>query len=237
MAVLVHSAEPRRPGWGLLGIGVAIIWGFDLAVGVIYVVARAALEGPKSLNADMGPIGILIATLLSSAATVSVIWFITCRQCGWRFADGFAVRSVKWPVIALSVVLGLLTALAAGWIESRWGSEQSMMARLASMPGGLVAISTVALVVPPFEELYYRGFIFPTLRGLLGPWAAVLLTAAWFTGAHVFQLAGDPAGLAIILTMGLTWTLQRQLTDSLIPGLITHWLYNAVLVTLSLAGS
>lgn len=87
----------------------------------------------------------------------------------------------------------------------------------------------------PVEELYYRGFIFPALRDRWGATTAVVLTTLWFWAAHVFQLFGDPAGIAVILVVATTFTLQRHRSGSLVPPLLTHAAYNGVLVTLSFA--
>jgi membrane protease YdiL (CAAX protease family) len=229
----VQPAGPRLPGWGMLAAGVAIIWGFQFIIGVAHVVVRTIVYGPNSLEADMGPFGVVITTLLSTAITFAVIWFIICRLCRLRFAEGFAAKPVRPPVFVASVFLGLLTALAAFGIESRWGPRDSFMARLLSMPDGFLAVSVLALVMPPFEELYYRGFIFPILKRWLGAWPAVVLVTVWFASAHVFQMFGDPVGLAVILAVGLLYTLQRHLTGSLIPAIIAHWVYNAYLMVLA----
>jgi uncharacterized protein len=108
------------------------------------------------------------------------------------------------------------------------------MSDLASTPQGLAAISVMALLVPPFEEVYYRGFILPILRRSVGAVAAVLLVIVWFAAVHAFQVAGDLVAIVTIAFMGAVWTLQRQFTQSLIPPVLTHFSYNSVLVLISL---
>ena len=51
----------------------------------------------------------------------------------------------------------------------------------------------------------------------------------WFGAAHAPQLLGVPLNLLIVTMMGFVWTLQRHYSGSLIPGLVTHWVYNASL--------
>ncbi len=228
-------AGPRPPDWRMLAIGVGIAFGFDIAMGVVYGIVRIIAGGPGAAGGDLGPAELMVLTLLSAAVTFTVIWSITCRRCGWRFAEGFAIRPVRRSAVAGAIGLALLGAVAAICVESQWGTEDSAMAKLAGMPGGVLAISAIALLLPPFEELYYRGFIFPIVKRYLGGWAAVALVTLWFAAAHALQLLGDPAGMAVILVMGLAWTLQRQITGSLVPSLIAHWLYNAALVASSLA--
>ncbi len=227
----LQPAPPCWPSFKMLAMGVAMIWGIDLTFGLVYAVASIVRDG--GAKRDMPPAVLVLISLLSAAGTLGVLWLIVCRLCGRRFREGFALKRVPGRVLASSIGLALIAVLGATWMQSRWPSSDTLMTRLASTPGGLAAIFTLALVLPPFEELYYRGFIFPVLRRYLGAWAAVGLVTVWFTGAHVIQLFGDPAGLAVILVMGFVWTLQRHLTDSLIPGLITHWLYNAGLLALS----
>ena len=83
------------------------------------------------------------------------------------------------------------------------------------------------------EEIYYRGFIFPVLCRKLGAVWSILIVTVWFGGVHAAQLHGDWALLPIVTGMGFIFTVQRYLTGSLLPSIVTHWTYNTFLVFLT----
>jgi membrane protease YdiL (CAAX protease family) len=111
------------------------------------------------------------------------------------------------------------------------------MAKLAAQPGGLAVLIVLALAAPPFEEMYYRGFLYPIFERKFRPLTAGIIVTLWFTGVHVLQLAKDPIGLVPIFGMSLTATLFRVRTRSLVPAIVIHWVYNGVLVLVSLPGT
>ena len=82
----------------------------------------------------------------------------------------------------------------------------------------------VGLLAPLAEELVFRGAI---LRSLLQwcskPWAAIAISALLFAAAHM-----NPAQLphAFIIGLLLGWLYYR--TNSIIPGMVYHWINNSV---------
>jgi hypothetical protein len=83
-----------------------------------------------------------------------------------------------------------------------------------------VAAGTLDGVVwaPVFEELAFRGLLFPTLRLRLTGWSAALLSAAIFGIAHGYGVQG----FAAVTWSGMIWALGYQGTRSLLPGMLAH---------------
>lgn len=217
-------------------IGVALIWVLELAIGtVIGVWSVFQGSGSDELASLVLPPGLLLGTtVLANAVAFTVAWYFVCRKYRKSLLQGFGVHMVPGRTLAASFLLGLVGCALAVVLLSRYSTEDSLMAELMSVPYGLLVINIMALTVPPVEEAYYRGFIFPVLRDKLGGWWAVLLVTVWFGCAHAFQLAGDWVGLGIVVAMGLLFTIQRHLTNSLLPPIITHCTYNTGLVLLGL---
>jgi len=92
----------------------------------------------------------------------------------------------------------------------------------------------LVLLVSPFEEVYYRAFIFGALKKMTGVVLAVIIVTGWFTLVHVQQLWEDPIGIPCIMIMGATWTILRHRTGSLVPSIVSHWTYNTLLVVIAL---
>jgi membrane protease YdiL (CAAX protease family) len=229
LPALPSLPRSTEPGIVELGIGLAIIWGFDLLIGGIAGVAMIlskkdmGLDNPFEL--DLGPGAILVTSLLSWAVMLTVCWFLLCRKFKRSFADGFAIRRVGITTMGWSIILGIAGAVAATLLVVQFGKGDSMMAKLGSTPFGFAVLTMIALGAPLVEEVYYRGFLLVLLQRYLKGWA-VPLVAAWFAAVHIPQLIGDWVGVPVILVMGFIWTWQRYKTGSLLPGIITHWLYN-----------
>jgi hypothetical protein len=92
-----------------------------------------------------------------------------------------------------------------------------------------VAAGTVDGVVwaPTFEELAFRGLLYPTLRLRLPPWPAALLSSALFGVAHGYGLQGFVA----VTWSGMIWALGYERTRSLVPGILAHAASNLLATT------
>jgi membrane protease YdiL (CAAX protease family) len=136
--------------------------------------------------------------------------------------EGAGRRLIAWSLVllALSIVgesllsmglgaLGVTSHWADGFLEEfLWGSPAT------------VAAGTLDGVVwaPVFEELAFRGLLFPTLRLRLTGWSAALLSAAIFGIAHGYGVQG----FAAVTWSGMIWALGYQGTRSLLPGMLAH---------------
>jgi membrane protease YdiL (CAAX protease family) len=224
------GAENRRPGTRELLIGIAIIWAIDLGAAI----AMIGAEGWKTKSSS--PLTTLLMSVLSGAGTLAVIWSLTCRKYHLSFTEGFSLSKVGRRTAIQSAVAGILLAAASAALVVQFGTDESTMEKLVSKPGGLVAVCFMALVLPPIEELYYRGFIYPALERKWGGTAAVVIVTLWFVAIHVPQLAGNWILILPVLMGSTVLTLQRHRTKSLTPSMITHWVYNCCLVVISLLG-
>lgn len=225
-----------EPGIVELCVGLSILWACDLilgvGVGVGMVVSEQKLALEDVLHFELGPAAILITTLFSWAVTLGVCWFLLCRKFRRPVVEGFALHQVGASICGWSILLGLTGAVAATLLVAQFGQGDSMMAKLGSTPFGFVVLSFIAVGAPLVEEVYYRGFLLVLLQKYLKGWA-VPLVAVWFAAVHVPQLIGDWVGIPVIFVMGFIWTWQRYKTGSLLPSIITHWLYNACQIAFS----
>jgi membrane protease YdiL (CAAX protease family) len=237
MARAVTPPQPTSVTGIDLIIGVAICWGVELGGGFVIGVVAGLTQSPLGEDSGefMPPAELLLPAALFSGFTAALVsWYFVCRKYGKSLKDGFRLHSIGILVPVTCVLLGLASAVVMGGVSGHEDTQDSFMAELVSSQSGLVALVILFLVLPPFEELYYRGFIFTVLRNTLGPAGAVILVTLWFGAAHSLQLAGDWLALACVCTMGLIWTVLREVTKSLWPSMIAHWTYNATLVVLAL---
>ncbi|MEX2223211.1 MAG: type II CAAX endopeptidase family protein [Candidatus Rokuibacteriota bacterium] len=150
---------------------------------------------------------------------------------GLRVRLGDGGRVVGWGLVLLGLSLAgeslLSLGLTAAGVTSHW-ADGFLEDFLWGSPT-TVAASVVDGVVwaPIFEELAFRGLLYPTLRLRLPPWPAALLSAALFGVAHGYGLHG----FAAVTWSGMVWALGYERTRSLLPGILAHAASNLLATT------
>jgi uncharacterized protein len=137
----------------------------------------------------------------------------------YDFTTGFLVGLGAMLAVSVLIVSSLLPPSSPPPIEKLLSSSSAMW---------IFAIFGIG-VAPLFEEVIFRGFLFKVLWEMRGPKLAVPVTAILFALLHVPQLWGSWAGVALIFVVGYILSLVRDRSNSLIPSLIMHTSYNAML--------
>jgi len=231
---------PTAPGWRDLGIALALIWCVELVLGVVFVVSQVVSTGFDAAELPVPPPELLIPlTLISSAFCMGVVWHFACRKYRKGLREGLRITAAPPRALGASVGLGLGCALVATVLMYLFSTGESFLEDLliqedeAATPKFVVAFAVLFLVLPVFEEVYYRGFLFPIFRRLLGVRWAFATIVVWFGLVHAPQLAGDWAGLPVVTAMGALWTYLRIRYDSIVPCMVSHFTYNLVLLGIS----
>ena len=76
---------------------------------------------------------------------------------------------------------------------------------------------------PLFEEFFFRGFVFASLRTRLGFAAACVVSSIAFSAIHL-----DPGSLLPLMGLGVVLAYVYEKTGSLWPAVAIHGLWNAV---------
>jgi hypothetical protein len=214
------AEAPMPPPWrGLDGWGLF----FRATFAYLLVPAAAVLLLPRiaPVTAVMGLVG-----------GVPMLWwtrrYLHARgrslrsTFGLRPRAGSGLRLLGWGLVLLTIsmvgesllymglgALGLTSHWADGFLEEfLWGSPAVVVA------GTLDGVGWA----PMFEELAFRGLLYPTLRLRLPAWLAALLSAAVFAVAHGYGIQGFVA----VTWSGMTWALGYERTRSLLPGVLAH---------------
>lgn len=128
------------------------------------------------------------------------------------------------PVTALSVLIAMgyseiLNSLLPGTED---GSDDTIK-RLGLFASLLVIAVSPALL----EEVIFRGMLQGRLLALMGRHLGIFVTAVAFALVH-----GQPAVLPIHLGIGIYLGYLRERANSLLPGMLIHFLYNGSLVSM-----
>lgn len=97
-----------------------------------------------------------------------------------------------------------------------------------------VLLFSIAVVLAPvFEEILFRGMLYPALASRLSPWFAIPLTSLIFAACHYSVVELLPL---TILSVVITYTYHR--TQNLVPSIVLHSLFNGwSFLTLLVLGS
>jgi membrane protease YdiL (CAAX protease family) len=136
------------------------------------------------------------------------------------------------------VLMGLLSGVAlyllflAGAVVVRetplwpWVERVVDLTRTTA-PGGL-AVLVIVFATSPSEEVLWRGAVFARLTRRYGAgWRPVVLTTVAYAG--FVALSGSVVLPLAALVCGAVWTRQRQITGSIVPGLVSHALWSLLM--------
>lgn len=134
--------------------------------------------------------------------------------------------------LALGVVVAVFVFGAAleGYLHA--GKEQGITpTKWESAHVGAFALSFVVLTIlaPVIEELLFRGLGY-SLLAFLTPWPTITFVGLAFGLSH-----GLVAGLPILAAFGMALAWLRWKTDSVLPGMLVHGLFNAIALIASVS--
>ncbi len=235
------SMNPRESWWR------SIKWGVKesiLALVLIFVLYYAISLIPALIaGSDYRNISVFSYVLLMCPLFAASAYFIARRQGqGLRelgLKSGSLKREIEWGTlggflalignVGLFYILWLIYYLLTG---ERLVNPQ--MNVLKSQKGLMLVVYILSIVVfaPIFEELFFRGVLYPPLRNKLGRTQGMVLLAFIFAFLH-FQ----PSGMFSLFMVGLILTFLYEETESLYPSIIAHAINNTVvLLTMLLLG-
>jgi uncharacterized protein len=85
------------------------------------------------------------------------------------------------------------------------------------------------LFAPLFEELFFRGFLYPVLARRLGMGASIVLTTIFFALVHGQQLGFSWGPVLVIFLVGLVLTIVRAVKKSVAATVLMHMAYNSTI--------
>jgi membrane protease YdiL (CAAX protease family) len=224
------------------GRGRVVAWlGFASLLAAVGL--AVAVSGVEGTGEEMYWWSTGLIELLGGAILLAVVLWITP---GIRVRDVVLFRRPRWPRDALGLRrptswrlgLALGAALIVGsfvfaavydalfgpfeedpTIPDFWDGSRA--------PQFLLSLFVVAVVVPVQEELLYRGVGY-SLLARWGTWAAIGVPAVLFALAHGFLEL-----LPFFLAAGIAFGLLRRATGSVLPGIVTHAVFNAAVTLLA----
>lgn len=199
---------------------------------LIYTVVFAAIQVVVSMLVQgvwmlvMGKESAMNATgMIITMAVFSVLTMVVFLWAKWSVVSRHWVRTRPWFVLFWCVLAALGALIPSVWIQEHMPELPNIVEGEFDMImkdrwGYLV----VGLLAPLAEEMVFRGAV---LRSLLrwkeNPWIGIVISAVLFAVIHM-----NPAQMphAFLIGLLLGWMYYR--TDSIVPGVVYHWVNNTV---------
>ena len=152
----------------------------------------------------------------------------------WRYGQPFW-KSLGWTTFRLPFLIA-----AAGPILAVSSSAVGVFLKAPPLPSPIedlisdrrslfIMMLFLTLIGPVFEELMFRGFLFPLLARSTGPWPAILVTAALFALVHGYQYRWSWQHLTVVGLAGSVFGFVRYKSGSTAASTLVHTGYNATL--------
>lgn len=207
--------------WSLRDVGLAII------VVIVALVISTAILGAMYANRANSPstLDILLVAALLSLLMLGLAWAFTIVKygTGWKELGFVPVSGLR--DFGLSAVAIIASLAFTGLYKITTEAIGIDALTLPEVPdvfvgkglGFLGSVMVLAVLGPFAEEVFFRGFIYRTLRKKYAPFIAILLSSVIFAVLH-----GEPGLLIPISFTGiaLAWLYER--TGSIWPPLTAH---------------
>lgn len=198
---------------------------------IFYIVFDSTfLEGNMTLNilatlAGMVVYFVILAKVFTKRSDDSIveILHIYPRQQSPRVYIQLFILGVSLNLTMSS--LAALLPFPQEWIDNYTSSTSSVM----NTDGIAISLVYIALIAPLFEEIFFRGFMYRTLRGAFGSWATTAILAVAFGIPHIQIL-----WVAMAICAGFVFTLLRDRFHNLTVSYVLHTSYNIVAIPMLL---
>ena len=191
--------------------------GIQLMAGALIQLIYILLKGQ---GAVVDATGLILTTALADVTTL--VLFLMLK---WAEVSRHWVRTRPWTVLFWCVLASFGAIIPSVYLQEmmpelpNWAEKEFEL-----IMNNRFGYFIVGLLAPLVEELVFRGAI---LRALLrwksNPWIGIVISAVMFSAIHM-----NPAQMphAFLIGLLLGWMYYR--TDSIVPGVVYHWVNNTI---------
>lgn len=175
-----------------------------------------------------------VSGIITQISLLAIFLFLIYRSMGLEhalsmFKIGSTWMHVAWLVlIIMSIDLIIESTLFATFEiigieaeeESYWFDSESVNKFTISL-----AIVNLVVLAPIMEEVVFRGYVLDSCRSFFQEREAVIMSSCLFGLMHFFY---GPFGIVMISIGGALYAWIRLRTNSIIPAIICHSLWNGI---------
>tara|TARA_B110000014_G_C20113748_1_gene587541 strand:- start:192 stop:1214 length:1023 start_codon:yes stop_codon:yes gene_type:complete len=218
----------RKKGLIILSISI-ILWAIVLVIGTIILAELLILFGGGiDLSYE-------VSSLITQISLLVIFLFLIYRSMGFEYAKSMFRMDSNWMnvawlvLIVMSIDLIIESSLFAMIEnigieveeESYWYDPESVNNLMIYS----LAVVNMVILAPVMEEVVFRGYVLDSCRGFFQEREAVIISSCLFGLIHFFY---GPIGIVMISIGGALYAWIRLRTNSIIPAIICHSLWNAI---------
>ncbi len=211
--------------WGISG---AFLLGLDAALRLALWLMHKPIPQVE-ITRGLAILSLILTFVMQLAAMAGSWMYVTrfgkkpfLRTLGWRWHTQF-----RWVhAVALAALMYGVAILLSKLLPHR-ETELEKVLKLGLSVRVMVVVLAV-LAAPIVEEVVYRGVLYSAAERLGGKAFGVGLATFIFALVHVPQYWGSVAAITVIVTLSFILTLLRAWTESLLPCVAMHFVYNGV---------
>ena len=166
------------------------------------------------------PVVLVVSSVAANLATIVIFLWRHWGRVGKKFLSARPMATLGW---AMAAAVGVV--VPSVWLQELMPplpdvSSEALL-KMIHTTGGYFAI---AIMAPVAEEVVFRGAILRRLLSVMhNKWGAICISAALFALVH-----GSPVQMPHAFLMGwlMGWLFMR--TDSVVPGIVFHWMNNSI---------
>lgn len=197
---------------------------YAVIFGAIQVVVSFIVQGVWTLV--MGKDTVMNATgLIITMAVFSILTMAVFLLAKWSVVSRHWVRTRPWFVLFWCVVAALGAIVPSVWLQEHMPELPNVVeGEFDMIMKDRWGYFVVGLLAPLAEEMVFRGAILRSLlRWKQNPWVGIAISALLFAVVHM-----NPAQMphAFLIGLLLGWMYWR--TNSIVPGVVYHWVNNTV---------
>lgn len=197
------------------------------------VVGAGAATAPLALVVrSCGGRSVLVSFLGELAFAGAAVFWVKVVNRGPLAALGLPRRPARDLRTGLLGAAGLLLvayaaafvviAVASAILGHRPAQPEQIQSCITGTSLGLSGL-VVVLVAPFGEEIFFRGFLYKSLRNRFSPWPAALISSVAFALVHV-----SPILILSIFPVGVLLALVYERRQSLLAAMVAHAGFNLV---------
>ena len=197
---------------------------YTVIFGAIQVIVSFIVQGIWTLV--MGKDTVMNATgMIITMAVFSILTMAVFLLAKWSVVSRHWVRTRPWFVLFWCVLAALGAIIQSVWLQEHMPELPNIVeGEFDMIMKDRWGYFVVGLLAPLAEEMVFRGAILRSLlRWKQNPWVGIAISALLFAVVHM-----NPAQMphAFLIGLLLGWMYWR--TDSIVPGVVYHWVNNTV---------
>lgn len=222
-----QSPERSRPFWTYTDLALflcSVLPSIALAMLAMRLIRSAA---PKLLVNDT--VAALVFQSLMYALLLGALYLVIASRYRRPFWKSLAwTLPIPRPYLLLLAGPVLAMSLSALGVALQAPEVDSQISKLITSRASLSQLMFFGVVLAPvFEELLFRGFLYPLVEQSAGSWAGIVLTTIPFALLHGAQYAWAWQQITLIGIAGAVFGYVRYKTGTTAASSLLHAAYNA----------